>query len=247
MSKKYFITSDVHGFYSILKKELNKKKFDIKNPDHILVVAGDLFDRGEEAVELFKFVQRLANKDRFIYIRGNHEDLLEQCVGELEETGGAASTYHYSNGTIGTIRQLQEKGYLKKVLKFIKKHCRNYFEIDKYIIVHGWIPSYTTASEPHYSSQAILNYNPDWRKCTARDWFFARWVNGMKAWQDGVREPDKTIICGHWHSGYGHYNIHKKYGNEYECFEPFDDEGILALDAMTSYSKKVNIFTIKTS
>ena len=91
MSKTYFIVSDVHGFYSILKKELKKKKFDLKNPDHILVVAGDLFDRGNEAVELFKFVQWLNNKKRLVYVRGNHEDLLEDCVRELNFTGGAAS------------------------------------------------------------------------------------------------------------------------------------------------------------
>jgi len=245
VSKTYFVVSDVHGFYSILKKELKKKKFDLKNPDHILVVAGDLFDRGNEAVELFKFVQWLNNKKRFVYVRGNHEDLLEECVKELNFTGGAASSYHYSNGTISTCMQLQDERYLKKVLKFIKKNCVNYFEVDKYIIVHGWIPSFTTATEPYETSNAILNYNPDWRNSNDYHWECARWVNGMKACNDRVREKDKTIVCGHWHSGYGHFNLHKKYGSEYECFEPFEDAGIIALDAMTAYSKRINVLKIK--
>ena len=42
--KKYFITSDTHGFYIPLIRELDKKRFDLKNKDHILVLCGDLFD-----------------------------------------------------------------------------------------------------------------------------------------------------------------------------------------------------------
>ena len=235
MSKTYFIVSDVHGFYSILKKELKKKKFDLKNPDHILEVAGDLFDRGNEAVELFKFVQWLNNKKRLVYVRGNHEDLLEDCVRELNFTGGAASSYHYSNGTISTCMQLQDERYLKKVLKFIKKNCVNYFEFDKYIIVHGWIP--------HYTEGAVLP-NPNWRQSSDEMWNKARWINGMKAWSEGIRESNKTVICGHWHVGYGHHFIHNKYESEYDCFDMFEDDGIIALDAMTAYSNKINVLKI---
>lgn len=44
----YFVTSDIHGFYTIFKKALKKAKFDINNKDHVLIICGDLFDRGEE-------------------------------------------------------------------------------------------------------------------------------------------------------------------------------------------------------
>ena len=43
---RYFITSDIHGYYSVLIKELNKQGFD-KNKD-TLITLGDNFDRGSE-------------------------------------------------------------------------------------------------------------------------------------------------------------------------------------------------------
>ena len=43
---KYFITSDIHGYYSVLIEELNKQGFD-KNKD-TLITLGDNFDRGPE-------------------------------------------------------------------------------------------------------------------------------------------------------------------------------------------------------
>jgi predicted MPP superfamily phosphohydrolase len=106
--KKYFITSDTHGFFTILKNSLKEKGFDIKNPDHYLIICGDLFDRGPEAVKMLKFVKRL--KDRFIYIRGNHEDLFKDCLYQME-TGLSVSSHHYSNKTVDTINQFLHNKY----------------------------------------------------------------------------------------------------------------------------------------
>ena len=46
--KKYFVVSDVHGFYDEMKKALDNAGFDIANPDHIFVSCGDLLDRGRQ-------------------------------------------------------------------------------------------------------------------------------------------------------------------------------------------------------
>ena len=77
--KKYFIASDIHGFYDEWMKALDEKGFDIENEDHIIVVLGDLLDRGPGVVKCLEFVNGL-KPERKILIRGNHEDLMEEAM-----------------------------------------------------------------------------------------------------------------------------------------------------------------------
>ena len=64
------------------------------------------------------------------------------------------------------------------------------------------------------------------------------------------KTQDKTILCGHWHTSYGHSMINKD-GPEFDIkhkdgtvekatFTPFEDDGIIALDACTVVSGFVN-------
>ena len=93
---RYFITSDIHSFYTPFIEALTKKGFDKENPDHILVVLGDIFDRGNETKQVYDFLTSL-NQDRLILVRGNHEQLyLELLKKRLPDN------YDYSNGTVKT-------------------------------------------------------------------------------------------------------------------------------------------------
>ncbi|MBO4554651.1 MAG: hypothetical protein J5713_02605 [Clostridia bacterium] len=54
-------------------------------------------------------------------------------------------------------------------------------------------------------------------------------------------------MCGHYHASYGHANIEHK-GSEFgedADFEPFEADGILAIDACTALSHKVNCIVIE--
>ena len=75
---KYYVVADVHGFCSILKDALNEKGFFNDEEPHKLIVCGDLFDRGGEAIEIQNFILELLEKDEVILIKGNHEELLKQ-------------------------------------------------------------------------------------------------------------------------------------------------------------------------
>ena len=75
---KYYVVADVHGFYSELITALTEKGFFKDESPHKLIVCGDLFDRGQEAVKLQDFIVDLMRKDEVILIRGNHEDLIEK-------------------------------------------------------------------------------------------------------------------------------------------------------------------------
>lgn len=98
--KRYFITSDIHGFYLQFKKALDDKKFDINNENHILIILGDIFDRGSEALDLYNFIQSIP-KDRRILVRGNHEQLYLDLLKKKFPEG-----HDFHNGTVDTFCQI---------------------------------------------------------------------------------------------------------------------------------------------
>lgn len=251
---KYFVVSDVHGFLDELIAALAEKGFEKDNPEHKLVVCGDLFDRGPKAVELFEFVKGLG--DRFIYVRGNHEDLMLDCYNDL--IGHVyLGRHHISNGTVDTICQFtglnmyEVMSYSEKrdelldakilpLIYWIREKSVNYFEIGNYICVHGWIPR--------------LRHLEDFKKANVLNWDRARWVNGMEAWRNPENRVDgKTIICGHWHCSWGWSHIRQK-RKEFpqkskkdwlKSFEPFVDDGIMAIDACTAYTGIINCIVLE--
>ena len=256
--KKYFITSDVHGFLNELKHSLIINNFMFLDENHILVVCGDVFDRGKEAKELLDFLLNLQEQDRLILIKGNHEDLMEDCLKELEERFGIGN-HHWRNGTIDTIEQLtgvnkydlisglynfrEIKEKMSNYFKLVK-NAVDYYEINNYILVHGWVPY--ILQDKHCESgelsailepQIVLDANEDM-------WKNARWMNGMREAYNGVIIPNKTIICGHYHTGYGFKNILKTCIDEFDCFDIYKNNGIIALDSCVAYSKKLNMIVI---
>ena len=68
--KKIFAVSDIHGCATALRAALDGAGFDPKDPTYLLLVLGDLFDRGEENREVLAYLKGIRNK---ILIRGNHE------------------------------------------------------------------------------------------------------------------------------------------------------------------------------
>lgn len=253
MSKKFFATSDVHSFLDELMVALNEKGFEKENPDHILCVCGDLFDRGPKARELFEFIKELQTQDRLIYVTGNHESLLFDCMSEIYN-GRIPGSHHRHNGTIDTICQFcgqsewiiydptwRDKIFeiMQPVLDFISDNCIDYAEIGDFVLVHGWVPCYQGLD--------------DFRDATSDDWERSRWNNGMEMWKNPkCRVEGKTVIVGHWHCSYAWSHIEQKYKEfpqknhkdfQYS-FQPWIKEGIIALDACCAYSGKLNCIVI---
>ena len=83
MSKKFFVIADVHSFYTEMKNALDVAGFEINNPDHILISCGDVLDRGPQSSEVLEFLLSIP-KDRRIFIRANHEALLEDCISRRD-------------------------------------------------------------------------------------------------------------------------------------------------------------------
>ena len=258
---KYFCISDVHSFYQKTIEALNKAGYDRNNIEHTLVLCGDAFDRGEDSVGMFNFLKSLP-QDRFIYVRGNHEDLLKQAVDEIVRTG-EFSYHHYTNGTINTIYDFTKIGIydlpfmrndvekkMKPILDWLDTKCVDYFETGHYVFVHGWLPCKRSDPNMYHSLKVKFTLDENWRD---GDWESARWYNGMDAWNQGAHPKDKTVICGHWHCSWGWSNIDQK-RKEFppknhidweKSFEPYVKEGIFAIDACTAYSGIVNVLVLE--
>lgn len=251
---KIFVVSDVHSYYDAMMNALTSKGFDINNKDHMVVICGDLFDRGPQAVKCFEFATYMAAEHRLVYVLGNHEELLFDCLNDIYCR--SVREHHISNGTIDTIMQFTGMNYydilggcsldeietkIKPLTDFILENTVNFATCGDYIFVHGWVPS----------DPKTCKVNDNWMDEDA-NWTAARWENGMQAWHRGARIADKTIVCGHWHCSWGHSHLRqdrkefpaKNRENWQKSFEPFIDEGIVAIDACTAYTGFVNCYVI---
>ena len=249
---KYYVTSDLHGFYTPLIKALTNAGYFEDSEPHKLIILGDLFDRGKEPKELQNFILDLMSRDEVILIKGNHEDLfVEFATTDM----GIAYQHHVSNGTYDTALWLTD--YFRKMarvqpLEFIEAiketplyskiipSMVDYYETEKYIFVHGWIPCIR-------ERDGSFSYITQWRESSPEEWARARWCNGMDASAQGVTEENKTILCGHWNTSYGHSKF-EGHGSEFGLdadFSPYYGAGIIALDACTVRSGKVNCIVIE--
>lgn len=245
---KYYLVSDIHGFFSEFHFALTQAGFFNDPQPHKLVLLGDLFDRGNEAVKVESFVLDLIEKDAVILIRGNHEDLFEEFV-TIDRC--SPFKHHMSNGTFDTALQLTGFDFVtalshpdsfivsaKQTLFFrsIIPHLRNFYETAHYIFVHGWIPC--------IRENTGYSYYSNWRSTSNMEWAKARWYNGIDAAM--TVQEDKTIVCGHWHTSYGH-SKYLNNGNEFgpnAHFEPYYNKGIIAIDGCTAYSGSVNVVVL---
>lgn len=263
---KAFAIADIHGYFTLMMRALKRAGFDEADNNHIIISCGDLLDRGHDARKCLQFVNKMHEQNRAILIKGNHEDLLEELL-----VGRPPGAHDWHNGTIDTIRQLytgegragsQIKYHLQDVINNVKldkdlqtylSNLQWYYEAKNYVFVHGWLP--LKYKKDSYSLEVETNL----KIVEDREWKNAIWNNGMSHWERGWRFPNKTVVCGHYHTSWGHTHLHNVGvefpENRFTTFEGntsdhlmhteiFEDDGIIAMDACTALSKKVNVLVI---
>lgn len=238
---KYFVSADIHGFYDEWISALNDRGFDINNPEHMIIVCGDLFDRGRQPKQIIDFI--LSNPDKFILVRGNHEDLMENMIdnnksSHVDDANGTSTTIYDLcpewNISEFSLKRIARKTRLQNVLDL----CIDYYETRHYVFVHGWIPIID------YSCK----YDKNWRNATLERWRNARWLSPVKMYKYGTYDPTKIIVCGHWHCSALWHAQNPMLYNEYGAranYEPFITDKMIALDGCTAYTKKVNVVVIE--
>ena len=247
---KFFVISDVHGFYDEMIDALEKAGFDINNPNHWIIGCGDYVDRGPKPWETIKWLHNLPRK---ILVRGNHEELFESCCYR-----GEPYMHDVHNGTAQTIIDLASRnpmyqGYFPDAAEYALKRTKafrdsmvNYFETKNYIFVHSWIPVISKDGKPaHHLYGRSFEFNPNWRDATPQEWKDSRWGNPFDMAARGLL-PDKTVVFGHWHSstGWAQSEGRSEFGEDAK-FDPYYGDGFIAIDACTAHSGKCNVLVIE--
>lgn len=191
---KNFVVSDIHDHYDLLMEALNRNGFDVNNEDHRLIVCGDAFYSGPQPGELFVFLRELSEKERLIFIYGNHDiELLDNLrAGRFTRPANrkcAELIVAYMTSKIELaddeiVAECERLGFTR----FLSECPVWYYENENYVFTHGFIPTEKKA------------YNPDWRNATEKEWrtVAARGDAMALSMRYGVSEPNKKIVCGHY-------------------------------------------------
>lgn len=263
---RYYVLTDPHGFCSLVREELEVCGYFHDPEPHKLIICGDLLDRGFETIAMQDFAIERMNAGELIFIRGNHEDLMERLLEDLLygdtwdlQTG---DSYHVHNGTWQSALRLADMTEGRALARpaelvarvkqtpfyrYLLPAALDYYETEHYIFTHGWIPCRSTSGTSKYAPYKSFYFNPDWREAPYEDWVNARWYNGMEfACRRKMTVQDKTVVCGHVRTSYGHAYIEGKGDDELHAdYSPFYAPGIIALDGCIVRSGQVNCLLIE--
>ena len=174
----------------------------------------------------------------WLYSWAQYDYTSEDSVVTVDSRNGVANYVgndgYIAYGSDSSSEAAQDTPYYRQIIPAMV----DYYETAHYVFVHGWIPCIQ-------ERDGSFSHRSDWREATPEEWRWARWCNGMDAAQACTEE--KTILCGHWHCSYGHARYENK-GSEFgpdADFSPYYGRGVIALDACTALSRKINILTLE--
>ena len=252
---KIFVCSDIHSAYTPWMDALKKAGFDENNPEHIIIICGDALDRMNETVEVLEFILRMINKGRLIYVKGNHDILMQQMLdrgysmSHDRHNGTERSYYQLLNAHADKMDGRRPDEIVREALQPLYDNMVNYFETQNYIFVHSWIPTHKK-ERPHPANKwiplTIDEYMEDWREANDVEWESAMWGNPFKMAEQGLNKTGKVILFGHWHTSYQWAKDGKcsEFGED-AIFDPYFGEGYIALDACTVHTKKCNVIVLE--
>ena len=107
---------------------------------------------------------------------------------------------------------------------------RDYYETEKYIFVHGWLPNH---------SGSVIK---EWRSGLDEDWKNARITKWTDMYSGTEAIKGKTVVCGHFPVYYA-----KRFDRRRENMEttPFFGKGVIAIDGGTDVTGKVNVVVLE--
>lgn len=265
--KKLFVCSDLHGFYEETLKALKDAGYDENNDEHLLIVLGDLFDRGENSVQIYEWLFRLQKEGKAIILRGNHEPFLEEYLN-----GTCLTPFNWlNNGTKETLDDFSHRTASFESWCAIDKQCEmsgdSFVEWlketrkqinEEYPELISWLenrPNYYETQNYIFTHASIDTMAPDWHIPKKSHYHFYGW--DACHWDDGsfLKQPvlntnGKVVVVGH----FGTRELRKKYGLNIEgedqdsplyiCGKNNKLEKIF-IDGCTVLSHKVNVIVLE--
>ena len=125
---------DVHGYAGALDRLLEKVHPD---DEDLLVLLGDLFDRGPNSYEVYVKVKTLAETlgERFILLRGNHEDYL---LAEKLTFSQRMVWDRVGRGT--TVKSFRQHGMrMEETRPFLLEKCQLFWKGEGFQAVHAGV------------------------------------------------------------------------------------------------------------
>ena len=182
-----YIVSDIHGCQDKFHEMLDKIKFNDKRD--LLIILGDIIDRGNHGVEL---LQEIFNMNNTVLLKGNHEDMMIRSLSNDMNWMSTWLKYNKGHTTLDKFLKL-DKEIQKDILKRLKE-LPEYLKIEingkLYLLVHAGIrilKGYTLDKMIEYSDILWIRYE-----------FLKSKV-----------ETDFKVICGHTITDLIPYEIHR--------------------------------------
>lgn len=196
--KEYFILSDIHSQYDLLLNALKIAKFDMENDNHILVIAGDVLDRGTQGEMVIRFIETLIIQNRVFGVLGNHDMFLLDLVDDAFDMKKIIWNCD-KNGFMETLLLGWDSSKeFQMDIKIIEKIARVLNE--KYPVFLEWLrklPLFLEFSN-HVIVHGFLDFSlEDWHNTSKQ---FATWERGFNH-----HVPDtfqKLLIFGHTPNSY---------------------------------------------
>ena len=169
-----FACSDLHDMLPFFEKIV-----EMLEPDDVVYFLGDAGDRGPEPWETIK---QVAAHPQFIYLKGNHEDMLVKALKEYKAYGGRGSAYSLlcHNGGGITFEQCVDKEDIDYWIKYLDSlpTIKTYKRDDgiEIILTHAGFTPYIDEDGEMYiprDKDLIWNryhyYEPKWRECSGEN------------------------------------------------------------------------------
>lgn len=206
--------SDIHGENKKLLSLLKKSEY---HPEKdLLVVCGDIIDRGTENLETIHTCIAL-QKQGAIILKGNHEQFAEECLRDMfiaddwDSPSIAIHTWITHNG--GSKFYNEIKNFPKEKIKYLLKFFRSlplYFTVGDYIFTHAAANTKKTIEEntasetvwaednfyyrPAYKNKImVFGHTPTW---LLRPYSKKNKPENAKIWFDPTFKDKIGIDCG---------------------------------------------------
>lgn len=146
VGKKLYAVGDIHGCYNELKELMDKILVDIGNDAAKIVFLGDYVDRGPDSAKVVDFLDSLRTSGpsgiEFVFLRGNHEDMLINAV--LEKPTKDDLELFYMNGGFQTRQSYEDNNFIFKDHEEFYRSLERYHRDGDFFFVHaGLAPALT--------------------------------------------------------------------------------------------------------
>lgn len=181
-TNRFIIVGDVHGCYDELQQLLTKTKY---NPNEdIVILTGDLIDRGPKSKEVIDFVR---NNDNVYAILGNHDNKFMRYL-----RGNPVNTQSLEQTIVSCEEYLKSKVEKTELLHFFEDLPYMITLPQNYYVVHAGInPKYPIINQP---PEVMMYMNGLMADGSMSKPFV---TEGVTWWWDIPRDNPSTIIYGH--------------------------------------------------